>query len=202
MRKLFELDSPVMSGLNRMGDWIIFSILSLLCAFPIITIGAAQVGLYTAMDRLQQTKVCGVKDYFVILLQNIKQSTVLWIVVLLEVLLCGFGIWFYAVKEAGSLTLIMIVLGVISLMAGIWIFPLQAKYSNSICRVLKNALLCTLLYPIRSFLLVCIHAIPLVVFVFSPDLFLYMSVLWILFWPALMANISLRVLKKPFSQLS
>lgn len=202
MRRLFELDSPLMTGLSHMGDWIIFSILSLICSLPVITIGAAQVGIYTAMDRLQQCRVCTVKDYFQIVLENVKQSIVLLGVILLEMLLCGFGVWFYAIKGLRFIAIVFVCLLVFSLMSGVWIFPLQARFSNSIRRTMMNGVSCALLFPVRSILAVVIQSIPLVVFLYSPSLFVYMSIVWIAFWPAVIADVSLRILRKPFNQLS
>ena len=45
MGKFFDMDSPFMQFLNRVGDLMILNIIIVLCCIPVITIGPA----YTAM---------------------------------------------------------------------------------------------------------------------------------------------------------
>lgn len=52
MDKFFAYDSPVMQILMFIGDLIILNILFLICCIPIVTIGAAQAGLHTALKVL------------------------------------------------------------------------------------------------------------------------------------------------------
>ena len=45
MGRLFDLDSPLFSGLNKLADLIYLNILTLICCIPIITIGASMTAL-------------------------------------------------------------------------------------------------------------------------------------------------------------
>ena len=49
MKNLFSYDNKVMQVLMTIGDLVILNILFLLCSIPIVTMGAAQAGLYTAV---------------------------------------------------------------------------------------------------------------------------------------------------------
>ena len=66
MGKLFDLDSPLFSGLNKLADLIYLNILTMICCIPIITIGASMTALnYVALkivrneasDRVQRRRV-------------------------------------------------------------------------------------------------------------------------------------------------
>ena len=41
MGKFFDMDSPIMRFLNRVGDLMILNLLMIVCCIPVITVGAA-----------------------------------------------------------------------------------------------------------------------------------------------------------------
>lgn len=53
MSNLFSYENPIMQLLMKLGDMIILNFIFLLSCLPIVTIGAAQAGLYTAMKVMQ-----------------------------------------------------------------------------------------------------------------------------------------------------
>lgn len=53
MKNLFSLDSPIMQLLSKLMDMILLNLLFLLCCLPVVTIGAAQAGLMTAVRAMQ-----------------------------------------------------------------------------------------------------------------------------------------------------
>lgn len=53
MKNLFSLDSPIVQLLSKLMDMILLNLLFLLCCLPIVTIGAAQAGLITAVRVMQ-----------------------------------------------------------------------------------------------------------------------------------------------------
>ena len=55
MSNIFSYDSAPMQVLMRLGDLILLNIVYTLCCIPVVTIGAAQAGLYTAC-RVMQNK--------------------------------------------------------------------------------------------------------------------------------------------------
>ena len=91
MGKFFDMDSPVMRVLNRVGDLMIMNFLMILCCIPVITAGAA----FTAMHYVLLKIVRGeegylIKGFFKSFKENFKQATILWLLMLLVgCSLCG-----------------------------------------------------------------------------------------------------------------
>ena len=86
MGKIFDMDSPVMRFLNRVGDLLILNILMIICCIPVITVGAA----YTAMHYVILKMIRGeegylIKGFFKSFAGNFKQATVLWLIMLLVI---------------------------------------------------------------------------------------------------------------------
>lgn len=46
MGRFFDLDSPLMSALNKLADLIILNILVIICSLPVFTIGASMTALH------------------------------------------------------------------------------------------------------------------------------------------------------------
>ena len=59
MGKIFEMDSPVMRFLNRLGDLMILNFLMIVCCIPVVTAGAA----FTAMHYVLLKIVRGEEGY-------------------------------------------------------------------------------------------------------------------------------------------
>ena len=58
MRSIFDMDSPVMQAMNKLGSMIWISLLWLLCCLPAVTIGASTAALYRMMFNLREDKTC------------------------------------------------------------------------------------------------------------------------------------------------
>ena len=77
---MFQYDSPLMSTLNKITDIILLNLCTLICCIPIITIGASLTAAhYTALKMHRDTDNYVIKNFFHSFLQNLKQSTVLWL---------------------------------------------------------------------------------------------------------------------------
>lgn len=61
MGKIFDMDSPVMRVLNRVGDLLILNVLMIVCCIPVITAGAA----FTAMHYVLLKIVRGEEGYLI-----------------------------------------------------------------------------------------------------------------------------------------
>ena len=53
MKSIFNLDSPLMQMLTRIGDMILLNVLFLICCIPVITAGAS----IAAMHKMLQDRV-------------------------------------------------------------------------------------------------------------------------------------------------
>ena len=84
MGRIFSLDSPLFSFLNKVADLILLNILTMICCLPIITIGASMTALhYVVLKMVRDEESYIVRSYFKSFRQNFKQATIIWLILLL-----------------------------------------------------------------------------------------------------------------------
>ena len=77
-------DNVVMRAIGKIGDLICLNVLWLICCIPVITIGASTTALYTVMLRLVRNEEGYIfRGFFKAFKLNFKQSTIIWIILLL-----------------------------------------------------------------------------------------------------------------------
>ena len=109
---MFSPDSKFMEILGRITDLILLNILFLLTCLPIFTMGAAATALYTMCFRFMREEYRSiVKPYFQAFRDNFRQSTLIWLLLLLWwalvfiISMCCFlwtaccGIWVFSLSS-------------------------------------------------------------------------------------------------------
>ena len=87
MGKLFDLESPLLSGLNKMADLIYLNLLTFVCCIPIITIGASMTALnYVVLKMVRNEDSHLTRQFFKSFKQNFKQATIIWLIILLAII--------------------------------------------------------------------------------------------------------------------
>ncbi len=145
-------------------QFIALNLLYLLTCLPIVTIGAATTALLeVTMHYADGEKGYLVKDYFLSLKQNWRQSTAIFLVILLPVLLLGFsGFFWFAFKTipATIAGLAALFLAGVLLSAFLIAAALVARYENTTKQTLKNALLLVTAHPLKA---LCLLLIPVTI---------------------------------------
>ena len=162
MGKLFDLDSPVMRFLNRLADLLILNFLMIACCIPVITIGAAHTAMhYVLLKMVRGEEGYLIRGFFKSFKTNFKQATVLWLIMLLVVLVyIGDALIFhYSLLQFPKALVIAILL----LMTAVYVFPLQARFENSIKNTLKNAMILAFANLPKTILMLVFYALPLVI---------------------------------------
>ena len=164
----FNYDNVLIRLLNRVGDVMILSVLFVLTSLPLITIGASITALYyTTMKSLEIEDGYIAKFYFKSFKDNFKQSTIIWLISVLVLFVLGFDVyfWYYQWKhgtmgQAGqAMTIVSIIILSVAIMVVMYVFPLQAKFDNSIKVQFRNAFLLSIKYFPTTLLLALISAI-------------------------------------------
>lgn len=199
--KFLNLDSPLMQGLGKMADLMWLNILTLLCCLPIVTIGASLTAMnYMALKIVRNEECYITRGFFKSFKENFKQATLIWLIFLLVILIFAgdfyimrtsgleFGDWFQGVLIA---MLIMV------LFAFMYVFPVLAKFENTVFRTIKNAFLMSLMQLPKTILMIIMYAIPIVIFFFV----LQLMPLALLFGLALPAWLSAKLYNKFFQKL-
>lgn len=168
--KFFDLDSPLMQGLSKMADMMILNLLTLLCCLPIITVGPALTALnYMALKLVRNEECYIVKGYFKSFKENFRQSVVIWILLLIIALLLvmDFYIVLSAESETGSIMQILIfVAAIFWLCTALYVFPVLARFQNTIKATVKNAFLMSVMQFPKTVVMAVAYLIPLVLLLY------------------------------------
>ncbi len=172
MGKLFSLDSPVMRFLSRMADIMILNLLVLLCCVPVITAGAAFTAMhYVLIKMIRDEETYIAKMFFKSFKENFIQATVLWIiVVVMGVIFVGDYMIFTHSDKQFPLPFVIAILAffLFFIMTAMYVFPLQARFYNTVGRTLKNAFLFMILNFPKSLLMLILYVLPVLLFFVSP----------------------------------
>lgn len=171
---MFKLDSPLMNFLNKVADIMILNILFMIFSIPVFTIGASfSAAYYMGFKMVKDEETYIIKGFWKAFKENFKQATVMWLLVL--VLACVLGLDYRIIAYSGIefadwMKIAMVTVTIVVLLGVVFLFPLQARFTNSVKNTIKNAFLMALSHLPTAFLLIVVYAIPVVIWYFIPQL--------------------------------
>ena len=173
--KIFNIDSPLMIFLSKMADLMIVNLLTILCCIPIFTAGAAFTAMhYMCYKIVRDEEVYIVKGYFHSFKENFKQSTIIWLIALLIGLIFAADIKIMMDQQVSipvwvryGVLAALIFLGLNLLM----VFPVQARFFNTIKGTIKTAFVVTMLIFPKVVLMLILYALPWVLTYYFMSLF-------------------------------
>ena len=179
---MFSPDSKFMEIFGRITDLILLNLLFIITCLPVFTIGAASAALYTLCFRLMREEYSSiVKSYFRAFRDNFKPATAVWGILLAAAVPAVYYLSLTTRMEgilaySGFIFLLILIL---ILMTGSYVFPWISQFENTPVQSLKNALILSISRLPRTFCILVINLIPLIVWFFSAQLFIQVSFLWI-----------------------
>ena len=172
MDKLFNMDNKFFTVMGRVADLIMLNVVCLICCLPIVTIGASLTALhYVTLKMARNEESYIIRSFFKSFKQNFKQATIINLIMLAvaAVLYMDLNI---VPSLGGTMSQVLYVLfiafGIIYLMVFLYIYPVLAKFYNSIKNTFRNAFLMAIRHLPYTILMAVITLIPLAVF-FVPD---------------------------------
>ena len=206
MKDFFNIESPFMQLLSRVGDMIILNVLFLLCCVPVVTVGASAAALHkAAQDIVHDTDNGTVKTFFRAFRDNFRQATVLWLmmVVFAAAMVCNYLLisGFVAGTLATVLKAVLVAAGVLVLVMAAYMFPLMVRYTNTIRELATNALILAVVKLPRTVALLVLSALPLLVMILSLETFLKTLIFWLAIGFGFTAYMSATLLKPVFAEL-
>lgn len=140
--KLFSYDSKFMGFLSSMVDVIWLNILWTICGLPVITMGASTIAAYTVtLKMVEGTEGRITKQFFKAFVSNLKHGTIHTIImaVLLYSAYLSNQIFWNTESNPVIYIIIVVLLVFVLLWHYIYVFPIEARYSNTIMNNLNNA---------------------------------------------------------------
>lgn len=170
---MFKLDSPLMNFLNKVADVMILNILVVLCCLPLVTAGASlTAGYYVAFKMVKNEEGYITKGFFKSFKENFKQSTIIWLIMLLItfILATDFKIMAQTDLEFGQWMRIGIMaVSLIVILGAVFVFPMQARFSNTIKNTIKNSYLMALSHLPSAVIIVISYFAPVVILYIIPE---------------------------------
>lgn len=206
MRNLFNLDNPFVQFLARVGDLIIVNVLFLVCCLPVVTVGASLAAMHKVTQAMALDEDNGiVKTFFRGFRENFKQATLLWLMMLVfgVSMLCNYLLimGFTAGTLATVLKCVLVVFSTLVLVLAVYMFPLMARYQNTLRQHATNALILAVVKLPRTIALLVLCAMPVLIAVVSVQTFLQTLIFWLAVGFGFISYMSSVLLKPVFSEL-
>ena len=168
MGRFFDLDSPLVQALGKMADLMWLNRLVIFTSLPIFTFGAAITAAhYVALKIKRGEEGYVTKDFFRSFKEKFKQSTIIWLLTILVigVILGDIYIMFYSggTDIASWIQVLVMAAGILVIFTLMWVFALQAKFSNAIKVTIKNAFAVSVWQFPKTVLMVVASCVPVVV---------------------------------------
>ena len=188
MSRVFIFEGPVVTFLSRLADLFWLNLLFMICCIPVITVGAAQTALYYVTLKMAKDEEGYItKSYFKAFKDNFVQATVIWVIFLviaavmfMDLRIANGGSVSAIGSEAVSNVVIVAVgvLSIVMLMTLTYVFPILARFDNTVINTIKNAFLISVRHLPYTFLMMLIAAIPVALIWFSPALLILVLILF------------------------
>ena len=176
MRNLFNLDGPVLQFINKIVYSVYLNILWFICCIPIVTIGASTTALFYVTLKIAKNEEGSLtKAFFHSFKENLRQGTAIWLILLVVGVVLGIdGYVLYHMRFENVFwtlcTAVFFVAAAAYAVILMYIFPLLARFDNTIGAMFKNSLLigarflfCTLLMAVVYFVMLLV-----IVRIFTP----------------------------------
>ena len=164
MRNLFSPDNAIMLFITKIVYSVYLNILWFICCLPIVTAGASTSALFYVTLKMAKNEEGGItSQFFRAFRQNFKLATKVWLVMLaVGILLSVDGYVLYHMRFENAMwaivTAIFIVAVIAYLIILMYIFPLIARFDNTVRMMFFNSimigmrfLLCTVLMAVIYF---------------------------------------------------
>ena len=170
-----------MAVLTKISDVMILNILTLVMCVPIITVGAALTAKDYMCYKLVKNEEGGIiKGFFHSFKQNFKQATIIWLGMVVVIGVAVFDVFFaYGLQGEGTgiVKAIMMAVSFFIFVACIMIFPVLARFDNTVKGTIRSGFHMTVAILPRAILMGIMYLIPPVIglyfFSLVPVVFLF-----------------------------
>lgn len=171
--KMFDMDSPLMTGLNKFADLIWLNILTIVCCIPIITAGASLTAMHYMCLKIARDEECYItKGFFKSFKMNFKQATIIWILELLVALFLFGDLWIIyrsGIEFHILIHIAVILVAVLVLLISAFVFPVLAKFDNTIFKTIKNSLVISMAQLPKSVVYIVLTVLVFVITIYLPQ---------------------------------
>lgn len=179
MKSIFSHDGVLFRITERLGNLILLNLLYLIFCIPIVTIGPATVALHYVTLKYAANEEDRVWEPFIhSFKQNLKQGIIVGLLTAVVGVFLAFDLYYiYQMVSAGQtldkVALVLVSLAcIVYLMATAYIYPLLARYENSIRQMLRTATILAIRHLPATVCMAIISAAPILMLMYTPLTFM------------------------------
>ena len=198
-------DTPAAVFLRLMADLMIVNIITVICSFGVITMGASLSAMYAVLFQRERDDgtVAVISTYFKAFARNFLKATLLELIVALVLVIAAGDFWYAANMEPPIRTLfagVGTIVGLLALILFILAFPQQSIYRNSLFNYLKNSLVLAMCAPGQTLLALAAWIVPWYFALTEIEVLTSFGVIYMVFGLSLPAWATVKLLKKVFDR--
>lgn len=176
MNQLFNPDSPVMRFITKIVNSVYLNILWFLCCLPIVTAGASTTALFYVTLKMAKNEEGNLaKEFFHSFKENFRQGTKIWLILLgigIAMAFDGYVLYhmrFTNVFWTGTTAVFLVALAAYAIVL-MYIFPLLARFDNTITAMFKNSIMIGMRFLLCTALMAAIYFIMafVIIHIFTP----------------------------------
>lgn len=196
-----------MQGLLVVADYIILNVLYILCCMPIVTIGAAQAGLYTGVRVLQdkENDSSCIKAFFRGFYNGFGKVTLVWLVYgAIMAALCYSLITIYLInggQQNGAFWCNAAALGLLASLQLITVL-VHSHFHCTVGQLFRNAAFLFISHPVRAVLAAALVWLPVVVIGLNFPAFVNGTLLWCAGYYSVVFGLNERLMKKVMARIA
>lgn len=176
MRWIFSVENPVMQYIIKAFDCMCLSVLWLLFSLPVITAGASATALYaTVYHYIRKDEGHLWRTFWGAFRENLKRSTLLWLVVLLMTALLGVDILVFRTmaingESFGRLYWVILLLCCVAITWVAFLFAYAARFQGRVRDMLRVSFMLMAAHPLKAAVVFVIAAAGIMLSLMAPGL--------------------------------
>lgn len=179
IRKLFDVEGPVVDFLEKCGQLIVLSALWLLCCIPVVTLCASSAALYDGVfQTVRKQEGNAIKTFFSSIKRNFLRGIALTVILLLAFggLWLGSAAVFHMARPTGIFLVLMILIS----LTAVYVPAVMVRFPYGVGDVLKLSFVLSLQFTHVSLLLALgtVVLTALQIYVFPMSMILILPGVW------------------------
>ncbi len=169
--KFFSVESPLYKFMQSLWDILKLNFMWIIFCIPIVTIGGSTIAAFSVLLRMSEDQEGNViKDFWKAFKENWKQGILIGLLppICFEAVFLDFQL--YNAVEKGGLGILIVgcFSAYIFIFCLIYVFPLLARYDNTVINSIKNSFRIGMKFFGRTFLLLAIIALEVLIIFWNP----------------------------------
>lgn len=191
--------------MGKVADLCLLNLVCLACCIPIVTAGASITALYYVTLKMVRNEESYIfRSFFKSFKQNFRQATIIHLIMVAAAVLLYLDTSIVKVMGEPMSQIMSVIFAVFTLvyaMILLYLYPILAKFYNSVKNTFTNAILMAIRHLPYTIIMLIICALPLLIF-FVPSLQMQMTLilLLLLFGMAVIAYLNSFFLVKIFDK--